>query len=297
MVRCIMESLAIADRRALRDAQRLSDRAVRTVHLVGGGARNPLPCQLTADACDLPVIAGPVEAAASGHALAQARAMGVQGELGDLRAPGTGTPPSVGCSRADARPDAGAACPLPPWSPRSGSGAVMLTSGRTGQHVAEGGAMRERIGRGPRWTAGLIVLAALLAACGSGSNSGGSTTSAAAITSAPASSSPTAASGTSIGSSAPAATTAASSGGGSAAGAAYCTEKGGEVQSRTASWGTNGDPSTWLALAGQTDMCRFQADDEAKSRHLRRPGHAQFDRADTGRPGLSLEGAVDGDPQ
>jgi rhamnulokinase len=48
---------------------------VDTVHIVGGGARNTLLCQLTADACGLPVVAGPAEAAALGNVLVQARAL------------------------------------------------------------------------------------------------------------------------------------------------------------------------------------------------------------------------------
>jgi rhamnulokinase len=69
------------------DAVRLSGRDVDAVHIVGGGARNPLLCQLTADACGRPVVAGPVEAAALGNVLVQARAAGVvQGDLGALRA-------------------------------------------------------------------------------------------------------------------------------------------------------------------------------------------------------------------
>ena len=86
-VRCILDSLALAYRRTVRTAADLSGRAVDVVHLVGGGARNALLCQLTADACGLPVVAGPVEAAALGNALVQGRACGVlQGGLADLRA-------------------------------------------------------------------------------------------------------------------------------------------------------------------------------------------------------------------
>jgi rhamnulokinase len=83
-VRCILDSLALAHRRAVRDAVELSDREVDTVHMVGGGSRNALLCRLTADACGLPVVAGPVEATALGNVLVQARALGVVD--GDLRA-------------------------------------------------------------------------------------------------------------------------------------------------------------------------------------------------------------------
>nr|MDT0656826.1 rhamnulokinase family protein [Micromonospora sp. DSM 115978] len=86
-VRCIVDSLALAHRVALRQAGRLSGRDVDVVHVVGGGARNELLCQLTADACGLPVVAGPVEATALGNALVQARALGVlDGGLAELRA-------------------------------------------------------------------------------------------------------------------------------------------------------------------------------------------------------------------
>jgi rhamnulokinase len=87
MVRCILDSLALAHRRAVRDAVRLSGRSVEVLHIVGGGARNALLCQLTADACGLPVVAGPVEATAWGNALVQARALGaLRGGLAELRA-------------------------------------------------------------------------------------------------------------------------------------------------------------------------------------------------------------------
>ena len=87
LVRCILDSLAAAYGRALADATRLSGLAVDTVHVVGGGARNELLCQLTADVCGLPVVAGPVEATAIGNVLIQARALGlVEGDLEALRA-------------------------------------------------------------------------------------------------------------------------------------------------------------------------------------------------------------------
>jgi rhamnulokinase len=79
-VRCVLESLALGHRAAIREASRLSGRTVEVVHIVGGGARNTLLCQLTADACGLPVVAGPVEATAIGNALVQARAHGFTGD-------------------------------------------------------------------------------------------------------------------------------------------------------------------------------------------------------------------------
>jgi rhamnulokinase len=86
-VRCILDSLAAAFGRTVRDAARLSGRSVEVVHLVGGGARNSLLCQLTADACEVPVLAGPVEATALGNVLVQARARGlIAGDLEALRA-------------------------------------------------------------------------------------------------------------------------------------------------------------------------------------------------------------------
>lgn len=86
-VRCILDSLALAYRRAIANAQDLSGHAVGVVHIVGGGARNSLLCQLTAEACGLPVLAGPAEATAIGNALVQARTLGaVPGDLAGMRA-------------------------------------------------------------------------------------------------------------------------------------------------------------------------------------------------------------------
>jgi sugar (pentulose or hexulose) kinase len=86
-VRCILDSMALGHRRAVAEAQSLSGRHADVVHIVGGGARNALLCQLTADATGLPVIAGPAEATALGNVLVQARALGAApGDLAGMRA-------------------------------------------------------------------------------------------------------------------------------------------------------------------------------------------------------------------
>ncbi|MEV6078850.1 rhamnulokinase family protein [Streptomyces sp. NPDC052069] len=85
ITRCILDSLALAHRRAIEQAQELSGRHVDIIHMVGGAARNRLLCQLTADASGLPVVAGPVEAAALGNVLVQARALGLVGDVPQMR--------------------------------------------------------------------------------------------------------------------------------------------------------------------------------------------------------------------
>ncbi|NIJ09917.1 rhamnulokinase [Saccharomonospora amisosensis] len=86
VVRTILESLALAHAASLRTAAELAGRELRVVHLVGGGALNESLCQLTADACGLPVLAGPVEASALGNVLVQARAAGLA-DAGPAAAP------------------------------------------------------------------------------------------------------------------------------------------------------------------------------------------------------------------
>ncbi len=76
IVRCIIDSLAMAYARAVRQAAGLANVTVEVVHIVGGGSQNELLCQLTADFLGLPVIAGPTEATALGNLLIQARAHG-----------------------------------------------------------------------------------------------------------------------------------------------------------------------------------------------------------------------------
>lgn len=96
VVRCILDSLAVAYARTVAEAVELSGQAVDVIHIVGGGSQNTLLCQLTANATGLPVIAGPVEATALGNVLVQARAAGVApAKLAALRAMVAGSQPSV----------------------------------------------------------------------------------------------------------------------------------------------------------------------------------------------------------
>ena len=86
VLRSIVESIAQAFADAIDTAERLSDRPVRVVHVVGGGSQNRLLCQATADRSGRPVLAGPVEATAIGNVLVQARALdAVGGTLQDMR--------------------------------------------------------------------------------------------------------------------------------------------------------------------------------------------------------------------
>jgi rhamnulokinase len=79
ILRCILDSMAVAIRHAVHDAVRLTGHPAQTVHVVGGGVANPLFCQLVADACQRPVVAGPTEAACWGNTLVQARVLGAAG--------------------------------------------------------------------------------------------------------------------------------------------------------------------------------------------------------------------------
>ena len=71
VVRCVLESLALAYQEVLEELTVVSGRRVSVVHIVGGGTQNELLNQMTADATGRPVIAGPIEATVLGNALVQ----------------------------------------------------------------------------------------------------------------------------------------------------------------------------------------------------------------------------------
>ena len=86
VVRCVLESLALKYRWVIERAEEITGRRVDAIHVVGGGVRNELLCQLTANATRLPVRAGPVEATALGNLMVQAYSRGHVGSLEEIRA-------------------------------------------------------------------------------------------------------------------------------------------------------------------------------------------------------------------
>jgi rhamnulokinase len=84
-VRCALESLALRYRWVLERLEELTGQKLTVIHVVGGGSQNELLCQLTADCCGRPVVAGPVEATAIGNVLVQAVGLGVLGSLAEGR--------------------------------------------------------------------------------------------------------------------------------------------------------------------------------------------------------------------
>jgi rhamnulokinase len=86
IARSILLSLACKYRLVLERLEHVTHSRIERVHVAGGGARNELLCQLTADLSGLPLLAGPEEATALGNVLIQARAAGeIGGSLAELR--------------------------------------------------------------------------------------------------------------------------------------------------------------------------------------------------------------------
>ncbi|MGN0674849.1 MAG: rhamnulokinase family protein, partial [Oscillospiraceae bacterium] len=71
VMRCIYESLALKYRQAFEEIKICTGREYRTINLIGGGTKDGLLCQMTANACNCPVTAGPIEATAYGNAAIQ----------------------------------------------------------------------------------------------------------------------------------------------------------------------------------------------------------------------------------
>jgi rhamnulokinase len=85
LVRCAYESLALKYREVLGWLEELTGNTIEVIHIVGGGSKSAILNQFTADACQRPVITGPVEATALGNLLVQVRASGELASLAEMR--------------------------------------------------------------------------------------------------------------------------------------------------------------------------------------------------------------------
>lgn len=86
VIRSLLESLALKYRFVIDQLRDVLGHPIEKIHVIGGGSRNALLCQLTADATGLPVMAGPAEATAIGNILVQALALGLVASPGEMRA-------------------------------------------------------------------------------------------------------------------------------------------------------------------------------------------------------------------
>ncbi len=86
LVRCVLESLALEYAYRLELIGELTGQKSQCVYIVGGGIKNKLLCQLTADACGIPVHAGADQCASLGNALTVAVGLGALKGPDDIRA-------------------------------------------------------------------------------------------------------------------------------------------------------------------------------------------------------------------
>ena len=84
-VRVIFRSLAHRYKEVLGWLRELSPKEINVLHVIGGGSLNAHLMQLTADALQMPVIAGPTESTALGNVLVQLRADGRVKDLNEMR--------------------------------------------------------------------------------------------------------------------------------------------------------------------------------------------------------------------
>jgi rhamnulokinase len=84
--RTILDSLALKYRLVIRDLETVTGQRISAIRVIGGGSRNRVLNQFTADATGRRVIAGPVEATAIGNIAVQLLATGATASLAEARA-------------------------------------------------------------------------------------------------------------------------------------------------------------------------------------------------------------------
>jgi rhamnulokinase len=76
MARCILESIAFQYRRILDQLREITGISHNTIHMLGGGVRNPLLCKFTASATGCQLVKGSSDSSAMGNGLVQLKALG-----------------------------------------------------------------------------------------------------------------------------------------------------------------------------------------------------------------------------
>ena len=85
VVRCIAQSLALKYRKTVESLQDILGKELPVIHMVGGGIKDTMLCQFTANATGKEVMAGPVEATSIGNLMVQAMALGEVKTLREVR--------------------------------------------------------------------------------------------------------------------------------------------------------------------------------------------------------------------
>ncbi len=85
-MRCVLESLALKYRLVLRSLEHVCRYRIEQIRVIGGGSKNGMLNQFTADATGRPVFAGPAEATALGNIAIQILATGEASSLQEVRA-------------------------------------------------------------------------------------------------------------------------------------------------------------------------------------------------------------------
>lgn len=85
ITRCIFESLALRYRQVLDSLNKFAPSPITKLHVIGGGSKNAMLNQFTANALGIPVAAGPMEATAIGNVMIQAKAAGLYTDIKQMR--------------------------------------------------------------------------------------------------------------------------------------------------------------------------------------------------------------------
>ncbi|MBP1675492.1 MAG: rhamnulokinase [Bacteroidetes bacterium] len=85
ITRCIFESLAFRYKQVLESLRSFASFPIESLHVIGGGSKNAMLNQFTANALGIPVYAGPMEATAIGNVMIQAKTAGLYANTQDMR--------------------------------------------------------------------------------------------------------------------------------------------------------------------------------------------------------------------